>query len=283
MPLLRTIGGRFRDFRMVKRAVMHHGQRIAEALDARVNSLLPQERRIDFWLYMLAIVDLLRLRSDRMATTEHDLVGERGNDARVRKERDDDSETLRVRMRTFRNAFDSNYLPLNLEEFGFPAVLDANPFELVRQADHLVEIFGRPTVKVPEPKIGCGLPISEELAEIKLRADVLRSSLDSADRELKLAEFAKVDKDDAVAGWDELFPWAVRTVTGLFILAGRPDLAAKVLPAPARRGQTGTVEEEGDPSGGGVDPSEPPASEEPTDEPPSDDSQPPSDNSESDG
>lgn len=275
MPLLRTIGGRVRDFRMVKRAVKHHGQRIAELLEERVNALLPENRRIDFWLYMNAIVDLLRLRCDRLTGAEHDLVGERGNDPRMRKERDQDSDTLRTKIIRFRDAFESIYLPVNLEEFGFPTILGATSFEVLRQADHLVEIFSRPSVKVPDPQVGTGLPISELVTDIKTRSEALRSSLDATDREVKLAELAVIDKDDAAAGWDELLPWAVRTIKGLFILAGQPALAAKVLPALPRRSQSGELDGGSDGSGDEGSTSEPPAGEDGGSEPPTSESSSP--------
>lgn len=282
MPLLRTIGGRLRTFRMINRAVTHHGRRIAETLEERVNSLLPEERRIDFWLFMLAIVDLLRLRCDRLTVAEHDLVGERANDSRHQRDRDRDTGELRSEMLLFRNAFESNYLPANIEEFGFPPALSEVPFEALRQADYLVEVLSRPGLAIPPPRIGTGLPVAELVAGIKTLADRLRASLDATDREVKLAEFAVVDKDDAAAEWDELSSWALRTITGLFILAGRRELAAKVLPPIPRRGRNEPADGEGDdtsddgaegsddpvsdgtgsspPAGDGPAPAEPPAS-----------------------
>lgn len=90
-----------------------------------------------------------------------------------------------------------------------------------------------------------------------------------------------VDKDVAAADWDQLFAWSIRTITGLFTLAGRPELAAKVLSTITRRGQREVVEDPADTGGGETDDSEPPTGEEcetppagPESEPPPSDSTP---------
>jgi len=82
---------------------------------------------------------------------------------------------------------------------------------------------------------------------------------------VKMAELAKLDKDDAAAEWDAVSSWAVRSITGLFTLAGKPELAARVLPSTARRGRTGGA------SGGEANEGGPPPGEDPTDEPPASD------------
>lgn len=176
-------------------------------------------------------------------------------------------QELRSKVQHFRDAFQINYLPDNVEEFGFPILLSDVPFEVLRQADYLVETLAGPNVVLPEPKIGTGLPIPALVGEIKTLADALRLSLDATDREVKLAEIALVDKDDAAADWDQLLSWGARTITGLFILAGKPELAARVLPS-ARRGQTGVVDGEGGAGEGETDGPELPGSEEPPNEPP---------------
>lgn len=94
----------------------------------------------------------------------------------------------------------------------------------------------------------------------------------------RLRRGAKVEKDDAAAEWDALSSWAVRTITGLFILAGRPELAARVLPPVPRRGRTEAADGEG---GGEADTeaegSGAPVSDEPGSSPPPGDEPPPPD------
>ena len=244
MGLLRTIGGRVRSFRFIKSASDHHGERIGGILNRKVNPLLPEGLKVDFLALIHALVALLRWSCDGMVGAERRLVTERGNDPRRRRERDEDASTLSSVIQLFRDAFRTNYLPEDVEEYGFPRELSQVPFELLRQGEHLVEVFSQPDLEIPEPKVGDGLPIDELVGRVKDATDKLRESLDAADRETRLAEVALVEKNRAVDDWDGVMPWASRTLSGLFHLAGEHELAGRILPSPTRRGRIVQVDEE---------------------------------------
>ena len=241
MGLLRAVSGRVRSFRLIRSAVMYHGRRVAENLEKHINAFLPDHLKIDFWSYMQAILVLLRRRCDRLLGAESELVGERGNDPGKRRRRDLFSKDVRRLMQRFRNAFEANYMPDDIEEYGFSPALSTVPLEVLRQADHLIELFRKR--EIPEPEVGPGLPLDELIEEIVQAADRLREQLDEVDRENRLVQSALVDKDRAVSGWDDVLPWASRTLSDLFRQAGEHELAAQLLPS-SRPGRIVQVEEE---------------------------------------
>jgi hypothetical protein len=244
MALLRTISGRVRSFRALENAVKHHGERIAAILDERFNSILPDNLKVNFFFLMLAVIEILRSTCDTLTGREHVLVAERGNDTKMRNERDDDANALRSEMQGFRDVFEKNYQPADVEEFGFPPLLGRTPLDLLRQGDHLVQILGQPDVSVPESKFGAELPVPDLVAKVKNLADKLRASLAGAERERKMAEVAQVEKNRAQDHWDVLFLWGARIVSGLFVWAGETELAERIVPSTRRPGRTEDVARE---------------------------------------
>ena len=241
MGLLRTIGGRVRSFRDVKGAVNHHGKRVARKLDGRFNPLLPESLRIDFWKLIQAIFEILKHSCDHLIGAEHTLVSERGNDANALIQRDQDAKTLSDLILGFRDTVRSIYQPPNIEKYGFPSVLGRIPFDLLRQGEHLLAVLGAEGFSFPEPLYTDGVDLPKELEKIRLAVEALRVSLDEAEGEVKLAQAAKVDKDNAEEDWDLLFGWGGRMLTGLFIWAGEQELANYMLPSTHRPGRTRRV------------------------------------------
>ena len=93
----------------------------------------------------------------------------------------------------------------------------------------------------------------------------LTKSLEDVEQEKREAQITLSAKDGQIARWSVVYSGTADAAAGLFVLAGRPELAEKVRPTARRRAGTPEAEDTMTPAGGGppVPPVAPVASEEP--------------------
>ncbi|MEM7586874.1 MAG: hypothetical protein AAF560_26020 [Acidobacteriota bacterium] len=237
MPFLRMVKDRLRQCEAVENAIRHHGQRVADVVSVRFQTLLPEGREIpDFWQLQLFLLDLLQGRKEQMAAAEQAHVDELADDAEPRGRRDRFLARLGSQMVGMRSAFAGIYRPEDIELLGFPRRIARDPESLLRQADRLIQRLNDPSLVLPVSQFGAAALAPVEMAQA-LVPDVesLRTALVDVGREVKEAQATLIDRDRAIAEFDAIFLWIARTLESLYRLAGEDGLANRVRPSVRQR------------------------------------------------
>ena len=118
---------------------------------------------------------------------------------------------------------------------------------LLRQGQRLVEHLADPAAELPPPRVGqVTVDLAEVAASVESEVETLRSTMDGADREVKLAQLTQIDRDRAVDEHDATLLWVARSLEAISRLAGETKLAKRVRPATRRTGRP--IGGEGEPS-----------------------------------
>lgn len=118
-----------------------------------------------------------------------------------------------------------------------------DPVVLERFAAEIAERLQ--SVKLPAPRVkGAEIAAAEIAAALTEQRAALQKQLKAVQREIREAQASLAGKNAAVTTSDHTFAGVATTLTGLLLLAGQPDLAAKVKPSTRRPGQT--AEQAGD-------------------------------------
>jgi hypothetical protein len=93
--------------------------------------------------------------------------------------------------------------------------------------------------KLPPPRVkGAKLDTDDAVASLKDKRMQLDAHIEAVQRELREAQKTLAAKNAAIAAFDQSFAGVATALSGLLLLAGEAELAAKVRPSTRRAGQT---------------------------------------------
>lgn len=218
---------------------------------------------------------VLLILKDRLAVSRRRLAkADRVHVANVRylwevrpvaqKDRDAVYSKMGATRRTFEEHFPGSENAFVLGGFQTPTSQDST--QLLEQADTVLERLKSEDFVLPDP-LTKAVKVDAKLLVGELEADVeqLRTSFEVLRLARREVQKSRKNKNRAVEEHGQLFVWTVRTIEGLYRLAGEEELAGLIRPSGRRPGRRAVevAEEEAEQASAGQPASDPPASDEP--------------------
>lgn len=222
-------------------AVIAVGETQAEATGVALGKLFKPhlakgEEMPDIGLVMRLVARALAASKGKMVAADAAHEAELGDDEPIRRARDEAAGALSDKLVELREVITGVYGAAAATTV-FPGPAPQDPVVLSRFAGEVVTELGR--VKLPAPRIkGAKLDLHETAADLSERRAKLDAQIKDVAKEVREAQATLDEKNQGLAGYDELFGGGATTLTGLLRMAGKADLAAKVRPSSRRPGQT---------------------------------------------
>lgn len=246
----RQVTDREKSARSVIAAGQTNADSVQSALAKQLEPFLKEgEKAPDFAGTIRLFCASLAAGRDAMVAADEAHEAELGDDGPVRKDRDDAAVALRSDLVDLRSLLTGAYGgPVAAEVF--TGATPEDPVLLGRFAGEVAGALER--VKLPASRMkGVKLNVGEMVASLRAGRAALEGHLESVQREVREAQQTLTARNRAIAAYDAVFQGVARTLSGLLLQAGMPELAARVRPSERRPGQT--AEDAGEPV-----PSEPP-------------------------
>ncbi|QDG49860.1 hypothetical protein FIV42_03625 [Persicimonas caeni] len=164
-----------------------------------------------------------------MSQTELELTEEMADDGRARDRRDAQVGELRDRMYKGRGAVQTAFDEEAADEYGLASTPPSAPDDLLtfaRNSMHLLEKNPR----VEQDIFGNTVDTQKIVGALQSACDSLEQALQSVDEETRQAHAARAKRDATVERWEQTYRGTAQVLSGLYLLAGRPDLAERVRP-----------------------------------------------------
>lgn len=220
-----------------------HAEPVQQALADLTKPLLKKgESPPDFGVLVKLSASLLAAAKDRMVKADEAHEIELSDDAPVREARDAAAADLRGALVDLREIIVGAYGQSTAAKL-FLGATPEDPVVLSRFAGEVADKLDK--TKLPAPRIkGAKLDAAETAASLREKRAQLDKHLEALHREQREAQKTLAAKYAAIPAYDRVFTGVATTLSGLLLLAGEPDLAAKVRPSIRRPGQT--AEQAGD-------------------------------------
>jgi hypothetical protein len=223
------VSNRIHNGKEVVAAARTHRDAIAAALAAKVAGW--SEERARGVLETLA--DHLDAHTRGLAGAEDRYVAEQADDPPLRDRRDRAAAALLDLSVRARSRIEDALGASGLERYGFEGPTPRHPGGLASHVENTVNLLRSEPAEVDD---GLGGRFRTTALADRLAAALapLRDALEALRVEGREHEAAITERDRALAAWTEAYQGVAGTLVGLFRLAGRADLAARIRPTERR-------------------------------------------------
>lgn len=178
---------------------------------------------------LAALAERLGISTEEMRAGELALAAELADDDEHRERRDVSVEQLRGELFDARDAIERGFGEGAASAYGLEGTPPRQPDSLLAYAENAINLLQQ----TPQSDTDVfGIPV--ETAKIADRLEQshaeLEAVLDQLDDETRKAHSARVARDEAVDQWTEVYRGTARVLSGMYLLAGRKDLAERVRP-----------------------------------------------------
>ncbi len=182
---------------------------------------------------LLAIVALFRKVTDVMGDAELEYVAEQADDPPVRKERDRRFAELIVALRQLRDLVNSILGEAGVKLYGLGGELPRTPKGLSDRGKHVIkQLHQHPTTVTG--LFDATFDSAKAAATLEPMQTGLAAAFKAVGREVREGHAALTTRDRAVAEWVGAYPAVGAVLTGLYRLAGQPELADRIRPTVRR-------------------------------------------------
>ncbi len=219
-------------------AVTAWGEEVTPALDQRVTPFLEDgETGLDFSLLQEVLERMVAASLEEMIEADKAHVDERAGDGAYRTWRDAAVAALRRKLIEIRAIATGLYGPQRSREIlAVQGRIASQPDLLWRQGEHTLARLKRPELELPAATTAAIRFDPRRLAnELKPLVEDLRRAIKTIELERRSAEVTLAVKQEAMAEHDRLMSACGRILSGLHLLAGRPDLARRIRVTVPRR------------------------------------------------
>lgn len=178
------------------------------------------------------------------------------DDEEPRQRRDEEQALLSALLVEQRKVLESLYGEKVASTYGLSAPLPTQPTALLQRARVVAQQLGSQPITARPRRAGLVAKGEDLAAELNERAAALDSALGDVKREEREGQLTQQRKNQAAATWQTAYQGVTYAFYGLYLLAGRPDLAERIAPTARRR--AGLPEPEDGGAGPGAEPAEPP-------------------------
>ncbi|MBL9041248.1 MAG: hypothetical protein JNM83_06595 [Myxococcales bacterium] len=239
-----------------------HGAQIADALHAKLFPDGPVKSDLTH-KFIAALGGLL----DRAAleVQEADLAhaAELLDDEEPRQRRDDAHAQLVATLLGQRETLGALYGSATVRAYGLSEALPEPSVELLQRGRAVVALYRKQPIAAKPLRKGLTVRTEALIDELEPPIALLDAALEDVQTESREAQLSQERKAQAAAAWQNSYQGVTYAFYGLYLLAGRKDLADRIEPTARRR--AGLPEVEDDPQPTPVAPGEPdPTSPDPT-------------------
>ncbi|MBK8258191.1 MAG: hypothetical protein IPK82_36680 [Polyangiaceae bacterium] len=210
---------------------------VAEAVTALLQPLAKKGQQVpDTGALVHLLCAALDASANKMVAADAAHEAELGDDTAVRTARDNAHAALREELVELREIVVGAYGSQAAAAI-FQGAAPDDPVVLARFAGEVADHFEKN--KLPPPRLkGAKLDVAEVAASLREKRDVLEQHLKSVQREVREAQKTLAERNAAVTAHDALFSGIATALSGLLLIAGKPELAARVKPSSRRPGET---------------------------------------------
>ena len=213
-----------------------HATELVTLLSERQGPLLKRGEKLpDYGLQIELLMRQLEQSTAHLVQTDDAYQRELLDDEGPRRERDEATEGLAVYLIELREVITGLYGAQVLLPAGFSQQTPRDSVLLSRFASQVQSALGAVTLPAPRVK-GAQVDIKATVAELDKRRARLDSAVAAVARETREAQAAMSLRNDAQDQFDDVYAQVSTVLSGLLRLAGKPDLADRVRPTIARRG-----------------------------------------------
>lgn len=246
----KMVANRLTVSRTVHSSVATHGDDIAAALTA---VLFPAgvPAKLTVAKVLTAVGEVLARADKAVVAADLAHVTELADDDEVRRQRDDATATLHEQLGSIRDTLGGLFGDAVLSAYALDATLPDSAQQLLGRALATAELLrSRPLTETPRYS---GVTVQPKLLADDLAAAhaTLQTALDATKREEREAQLTLEGKNRATEAWQAAYPGVSNSLYGLYLLAGRKDLAERISPTARRRAG---LPDEGDGPGGETPP-----------------------------
>jgi len=218
-------------------AVREQLESVASALVVRFPAAVQSAAKAAVLLISTLLLDWLAAATTAMIAADHANAVELGDDADVRAPRDASAAEVSEKLADLRDVLRTCFGEGPLPSFGLTGTLPTDPVVLHR-AGQAVLVRLREFV-APAPRLrSIQFDNAEWIELLETPVATLGVALEEVAKDRKQNELTLGEKNRAVEAYDFAFRATANVLMGLFVAAGRDDLAARVRPSARRAGQT---------------------------------------------
>jgi hypothetical protein len=249
----KMMAGRLAVTRTVMSSLAVYGPEVAPAIE---KALFPDGPPASLTVAGLiqAMHDALGRMGEGAGKADINHAAELSDDDGPRAARDAGLASLRALLSAVRANLSGTYGPAILTAYGVPTQIPEENDVLLRTAISVESLLRtRPLAETPV-MAGISMNLSVIAKSIQDAIDAVNAALADVDREKREAQLTLQAKNDATAQLSLGYQGIADSAAGLYILAGRPELADQIRPTARRRAGLPEEEDLGNPPGGGTPP-----------------------------
>ncbi len=225
--------------RFVLAALFQRGQEIGRLLVALFQPHRQEgDPESNFFGTIVAVGRKLKYAIDEVVSADNRLFAANAALDKERQIRGNKTFRLSRLIIGLRGACNSLFVDLPVQDLGFDTRTFQDPVPLLIQADRVVENLENGEVQAEPLFPGDDFDPKKYAAQVRGRADELRTCLDRVADLKRDAEQALLDKRAVTKEYDELFLQGARTFESYCRMAGKTKLADRVRPSVSHPGRT---------------------------------------------
>lgn len=188
-------------------------------------------------LFFGLLLDWLARATAAMVEADKANAAENADDAALRTERDEATRAVQLDLMDLRAVVSTTYGEEFLKPFGIQGDTPSDPMVLHRAGEAALQEL-RTFTPPPARRKGLKFDQGEWVTSLEASVGRLGAALKALAVDARENQQTLSDKNRAIQAYDFAFRASANMLEGLFVAAGRIDLAEKVRPSPRRPGQT---------------------------------------------
>jgi len=211
-----------------------HGAEIADNLHRVLFPDGPQRTEATH-KFLSVLGDLLDRAAVEVQEADLAHAAEMLDDEEPRQRRDDAQSLLAATLIEQRKVLDSLYGERLSGVYGLAAALPTQPTALLQRARTVCQQLRSQPITARPLRASLTVKASDLATELAARIEALAGALGDVKREEREAQLTLERKNQATVEWQTAYQGVTYAFYGLYLLAGRPDLADRIEPTARRR------------------------------------------------
>ena len=218
----------------VASSVQVHGAEVVEALHT---ALFPggRERPELTRKFLEGLGGLLTRAATEVERSDLAHAIELLDDEEPRLRRDTTFSGLTTLLLGHRDTLGALYGTAVVRDYGLAEALPTTPTQLIQRARSIVSQYRKRPLTAPPLRAGVTIKLAVLAAELEGAVEQLSEALGDVRRETREAQLTQERKNQANEAWSTAYAGVTHAFYGLYLLAGRRDLADRIEPTARRR------------------------------------------------
>lgn len=236
------VSNRVRNGQEVVASARTHRDAIAEALAERVSGWSAPQAATT----IRALADHLEMHNRTLEEREDVYVAEQADDPMLREQRDEALSTLKSLVTRARSRIADALGATGLQRYGLDGSLPRSPSDVASHVASAINLLRRDVTEIDDG-LGGRLTTTKLADRLSAALTPLIDTLSRLRVEAREHEGALTARDRALADWTDAYQGVASSLSGLYQLAGRRDLAERIRPTERRASGRETSEPTAEP------------------------------------